>query len=326
MGYRRFIAALSVIFVVLAPSFAFAQNNNAGQGLEISPPLIEIKTDPGKTQVIQIRVRNVTTQTLIVRGQVNDFVAAGEDGRPKLLLDSNEQSPYSIKPWIDATSSVTLNPSERKTIDVTMNVPPNASPGGHYGVIRFTGTPPELEGTGVSLSASVGTLVLATVSGDVHEQAHIAQIVTSQNGKNRNTFEYGPVTITTRVQNTGNVHIQPSGTIRVTNTFGKTVATYQFNQDKGNILPQSVRKFNETLNKKLLFGRYKIQADVVYGSNKTITGASTTFWVIPYKLILIVIAAIALLIFMVRRYNRLIVKQATKKKQSNGSTTKKKKK
>lgn len=324
MKFRHLLAACSVVAILCMPAASFAQNSGSGQGLEIAPPLLSLTADRGQVLHSEMRLRNVTTQTLVVQAQYNDFVAGGEEGQPKLLLKGNEQSPYSIKDWLSTIEALTLAPQEQRTIDVTVTVPKNAAPGGHYGVIRFTGAAPETDQTTVSLSASVGTLMLVTVSGNVKEAAQIAEIYTSQNGKKRSMFEYGPVTISTRVQNTGNVHFQPTGTVTVTNMFGKRVSNFQLNQTKGNVLPQSTRRFDVTLNKKLLFGRYKVMADVVYGKDNTIISKSMSFWVIPYKLIAICLAVLALLIFLIRRYNRLIVKKAQGK--SHGPKKRKTKK
>jgi hypothetical protein len=312
MRFRRSIAAISAVTLLLIPALASAAQAPAGQGLEIAPPVISLTANPGQVLHTQMRVRNVTSQTLLARAQYDDFVANGEEGQPKILLDKSEQSPYSIKDWIRTIPAVTLASQQQQTVDITLNVPKNAAPGGHYGVIRFTGAPPDVDETAVSLSASVGSLMLVTVSGNVQEQARIAEISTSQNGKKQSLFEYGPVTITTRVENTGNVHLQPKGTIHVTNMFGKQVGNFQLNQANGNVLPKSIRRFNVTLDKKLLFGRYKAVADVVYGKDSTIITSSTTFWVIPYKLILICLAVVFAIIFLIRRYNRLIVKRAQK--------------
>jgi len=324
MKLRRLLTSLSVLGLLVVPSLASAQEG-AGQGLEISPPLADIKANPGESKTVQIYVRNVTNQTLIVSGEVNDFVAAGEDGQPKLLLEDGEDSPYSIKDWVKTLPKVTLAASERKAVSAVIDVPKDAGPGGHYGVIRFTGTPPELEGTGVSLSASVGTLVLVNVSGNVVEKAKVAEIYTAnQKGKKQSVFEYGPITIGLRLQNEGNVHFKPSGNVRVTNTWGKEVATFKLNEQGSNVLPASVRKYEQKLDKKLLFGRYKVQADVVYGSGSTIISATKVFWVIPYKLIVVALALIALIIFLIRRYNRAIVKRAGKKQGQNAGKRKQK--
>lgn len=311
MRLRRLLTVLSATAVLLLPGLAAAQSSG-GQGLEIAPPLLNLTANPGDALHTEIRLRNVTTKTLAAHAQYNDFVAGGEEGQPKLLLNNNEQSPYSIKDWLNSIDALTLAPQEQRTVNLTINVPQNASPGGHYGVIRFTGAAPEADNTSVSLSASVGTLILIRVSGNVKESAQIAQIYTSQNNKHRSLFEYGPISISTRVQNTGNVHIQPSGTVTVNNMFGRRVANFQLNQTKGNILPQSIRRFDATLNNKLLFGRYKVMADIVYGKDNTITSRTAYFWVIPYKLIIIILAILAAIIFLIRRYNRLIVKRANR--------------
>lgn len=317
---RRIFAALVLIGLVAFGVAASAQSSGGGQGLEISPPLVELKADPGKTVTATIRVRNVTQETLVTKAQVNDFVAEGEDGTPKLLLDGSEESPYSIKSWIEAIPQVTLKKGEQKPIKITMNVPDSAGPGGHFGVVRFTGTPPDLEDTGVSLSASVGSLLLVNVSGDTRESAEIEEMFVSHNGERGGFFEYGPLTLTERIQNTGNVYFKPSGTVRVTNMLGKEVTTYQLNEQGGNILPGSIRRFDQSLDKKLLLGKYTVQADIVYGSNNTILTSSTSFWVIPYKLIALVVMAVVILVFLIRRYNRYIVKKAQGRSKNNGSS------
>lgn len=318
MAKKSISALIAVLFAVLTVlPLAAVHAQTAGQGLEISPPLLDLKADPGQTLQTQIRIRNVTKETLVVKAQYEDFVASGEDGQPKILLNPDEKSPYSIKDWLSAPASTTLAPEERKTMDVTIKVPKDAGPGGHYGVVRFTGTPPELADTGVSLSASVGTLVLVNVSGNVTQSAKIAELFTSQNGKKRNLFEYGPVGITTRVQNTGNIHFQPKGTVQVTNMFGKNVYVGQLNSDNRNVLPGSIRKFEQTMDKKMLFGRYTVRADVVYGSDNQITSQSISFWVIPYKLIAIILLALVLIVVIFRQYNKFIIRRAGNKK--NGS-------
>ncbi len=322
---KYYLSVLAILLFGLLPLSALTTSTSAqqgaGQGLEISPPLVDIKADPGQVIKTQLKVRNVTKETLVVEAEYNDFVASGEDGSPKILLKDEEQSPYSIKDWLSTIPTATLAPRQQQTFDVTITVPKDASPGGHYGVVRYTGTPADAQGSGVSLSASIGTLMLVRVSGDVQESAKITELFSSRDGKKRTLFEYGPIGIVTKIENTGNVHIKPKGTIRVSNMFGKTVQDSQLNSSGGNVLPKSTRKFSQQLNKKLLFGKYKIQADVTYGEENKIISQTASFWVIPYKLVAISLALLALLIFLVTRYNKFIVKRS-KKKQGNGHTKK----
>lgn len=308
---------ISIYLSILLMPFGVASAQSAGQGLEISPPLIEINTDPGKTVTANIKVRNITKEPLVARPQVNDFVAQGEEGQAKLLLDekSKEKSPYSIGGWVGGMSELNIAPGEAKTATISINVPAGASPGGHYGVVRFTAAAPGIDSTGVALSASVGTLVLINVSGDIVDKSYLAEFFTSQNGKRGGFFQSGPVTFVERLKNEGNTHFKPTGTVRITNTFGKEVKVLSVNATGGNVLPASVRRFEQTLDKKRMFGHYKAEVNIQY-QGKTLT-QTIGFWVIPLKVTALVLGVIILLVLGLRFYVKQAVKRAAKGSKSS---------
>ncbi len=326
-GSALFLALLVTLFSI-GPA-AYAQTQKSGQGLEISPPTVEVSTDPGKQVTFNIRVSNVTKDPLVVTTTIDDFVAQGEDGQAKLLIDSHDPNPYSVKGWGPAPEKITLIKDEAKTIPIVLTVPKDASPGGHYGVARFTGVPPGLEGTGVGLSASIGTLMLVNVSGNAQTSAKFVEFSANVNGKKGTFFEKGPVGFIERIQNTGNVHFKPIGTVRVTDWRGKEVQVLSVNPTGGNVLPNSIRKFSQTMDsKKHLFGKYKADANVQY-AGKNLHGV-ITFWVIPFKTIAIVVAALILLFIIIRtllRWHtaRAINRELYAKKGKKSSSSKKKK-
>lgn len=294
------------------------QTPNAGQALEIAPPVITLSANPGQTINTQISLRDVSTSKLIVTGQVNDFVAGGEDGTPKILLNNDESAnnPYSLKSWINPLPQLLLEPRQIKNLPVTIKVPKTASPGGYYAVVRFTATPPELNSTGVSLSASLGALILVRVNGDVAEKMEIAEFTVNKNGKAGSLFQSTPLEFVERIKNAGNIHDTPTGQVSITDMFGKKIATVNVNLPPRNILPQSIRKFTQPLDSsvignKILFGKYTAELSVVYGANKEVVKSSLTFWVIPYTLIGAGIAALVIgffaLRFLIRRYNSHII-------------------
>ena len=296
--------------------------NTSGQALEIAPPVLNLTANPGQTLNTQVSLRDISSSALIVTGEVNDFVASGEDGTPKILLDDSEPNPYSLKDWVAPLPSLTLQPRQIENLPVTINIPADAAPGGYYGVIRFTATPPELEGQGVSLSASLGALVLLRVSGDVKESLTIEEFSVSRDGTTGTLFESTPLQFIERIKNTGSVHLQPAGQVTITDMFGKKVAAVNVNLPPRNILPQSIRKFEQPLDSsvlgnKQLFGRYTADLRVTYGDSGQEVLASTTFWVIPYKLIGIAVAALVIgfiaLRIGIRRYNQHIIKKARRK-------------
>jgi hypothetical protein len=291
----------------------------AGQALEIAPPVINISANPGQTVTTQIKLRDVSTSKLLVKGQVNDFVAAGEDGTPKLLLEEGEESPYSMKTWIAPLPQLTLEPRQVKDLPVVINVPVNAAPGGYYGVIRFTATAPELQDTGVSLSASLGSLVLLRVNGAAKEGLEIAEFSMNNGGKSSTLFESTPVKFVERLKNTGNIHEQPAGRVTITDMFGNKVATVNVNLPPRNILPASIRKFEQNLDSsvigsKVLFGRYTANLLVTYGSNKQTVSSSIVFWIIPWRLIIAVVIGLVVAFFVLRfaikRYNQRIIERS----------------
>lgn len=327
MGMKVFALLLSI--VISAAAFApvpaaFAQtSSNQGQALEIAPPVITLSGDPGQTIKTTVNLRDVSSSPLVVTNEINDFTAAGLDGTPKIMLDEDTTGPYSLKGWISPVPHLLLKPKEVKQVPVTIKIPADASPGAHYGVIRFTGTPPDLEDTGVSLSASLGALVLLKVNGDVKEGLSLAKFSVTHKGKSGPVFEATPLEFSQQIKNTGNMFEAPTGQVTIKNMFGKTIAAVNVNLEKRNILPDSVRQFTQPLDKsvignKMLFGRYSAELKLTYGTKKQTLDGKLAFWVIPYRLIggaiVGLIVAFFVLRFLIGRYNRRIINQAQKSK------------
>ena len=321
--------ALLACFTLLNPSLVSAQSgNDGGQALEIAPPVVTLTLKPGQTITTQISLRDVSDGPLLVTGEINDFVAneESEDGAPRILMNDDaatEDNPYSMRSWIDPLKEILLEPQEVQNLPVTIRVPDNASPGGYFGVVRFTATAPELEGQGVSLSASLGSLLLITVSGDAKESMEIVDFNISKDNKVGSFFESAPIEFSQRLKNTGNIHLKPAGQVAVTDMFGKKVAAVNINLPPGNVLPNSIRKFTQPLDEsvignKQLFGRYTATLTVNYGSGNQPITQTVTFWVVPYKLIgagiVLLVGGFILLRFMIRHYNRRIISQAQKSK------------
>lgn len=329
---KKLLALISLCFVTLlisasiSSNLVFAEDStaNSGQALEIGPTVIVLTADPGETVVADIKIRNVSSGSLVVQGEINDFVASGEDGTPKILLDQDESknNPYSIQSWISPLPELDLVSKQIETQSVIISVPENAAPGGYYGVVRFTSTPPELKGTGVSLSASLGSLVLLKVNGDITEKLSVAEFYATQyDGPARSLFETAPIQFVARIKNDGNIHETPTGQITVTDMFNNKIATVNVNLATSNVLPDSIRKFEQPLDSgvignKMLFGRYKAELKLAYGSDGQILTQTIEFWVIPYTLIAIIVVALIggffVLRYSIRRYNKHIVDKALK--------------
>lgn len=314
---NRLIAAsgalmLSVVTILSVLGPAGAQQSSSASGFLVSPVRSELTIDQGKSETVKITVENATNTPTVAKPIVNDFEPSNdESGQPKILLDEGVSAAgNSFKSLVGNLEPIPLGPKEKKELSVKIAVPGNASAGGYYGAVRFVS---EQEGTdkNVALSASVGTIFLVRVPGNLTEKLDLVQFTAAKNGSNGRFFiNSGKMTIVTRLKNTGNIHVKPYGRVDITDRNGKTVETYEFNgtEPRANVLPNSTRKFVDNLKNEKWFGKYTVTANFGYGSGGSLITAKTTFWVIPSWMIIlfaiIVVAIIAASFMLYRKFSR----------------------
>ena len=147
-----------------------------GEGLTISPPIVDLKVDEGEILQQTIKVTNPTAELVEVYPQVLDFQASGEGGEPSFYVADTDSDSFSLSKWISfSTSKLALTPEQVVDFTYTITVPTTAEAGGHYGAVFFT-TEPEVAssaGSTVSISSMVGSLVLLTVTGDTVEKGMV---------------------------------------------------------------------------------------------------------------------------------------------------------
>lgn len=283
MSFRKIVFGFIATTLLLVgfhalPVSAQAANANAAQGVQISPTLIELPNNlvKGKTYTINVTVTNVTGSNLLYKTSVSDFGASGETGSPHIFINTALTAASSIRTWVEAIPQFTLASHQSRTVTALITIPNNAEPGGHYGVLQFSGTAPSINQTGVGLSASAGVLLLLRVEGAITEKASLASFYTSstENGKESSFFENGPAYFVVRIQNEGNIHVKPVGNIEVTDMFGGLVANLPINQSQSNVLPSSIRRFiGAEVNKGWMLGKYTANLTMGYGtSGQAITG------------------------------------------------------
>jgi hypothetical protein len=316
------VVGLALLSVTGARAYAATPLNGQGNGLKIAPVRTDLTIEKGGSRQVSLFVENITAFPITVGGVVNDFVASNdESGEPRIILDDKQKAPgNSFKDLISNVPGTTLQPNERKELRVTISVPKNAASGGYYGAVRYAPGNGQTD-KNVSLTASVGTIFLIRVPGNITEQLKVESFDIMHNGSVSSLFNSGPVSIQTRFRNFGNIHVQPFGKIIVKNFSGNVIYEAEINntQPRGSVLPGSIRKFTNELNQKKLFGRYTAEGSFGYGTSGDLVLAKKTFYVIPFKLIATVVFVLAFLIFvlprLIRAYNRSIVRQA----QSSGS-------
>ena len=305
------IVFISIIFFLIFPLFpAFAQTNTEApqaEGLTISPPMFELNLNPGEASRHTIRVTNPTKNLIELYPSSMDFAAAGEGGQPTFLTSGEESSRFSMANWITfETSKIALLPEQVVEFNFQINVPENPEPGGHYGVVFLATQPPKTEGQAsqVALSSKVGSLLLIRIPGDIHEKASIEEFSAPW-------FYFSPpVNFTAFIRNGGNIHFKPNGEITIRDWRGKDLERIAVNPSKGNVLPDSRRKFELKWAAasqpfwKIPIGRFSANLRVAYGQSEQTLDSKIYFWIIPWWIIIaagIIFLIVIILIFFRRR-------------------------
>ncbi len=322
----RKILYLSVIvlaiIILVNPNQSFAE----GVSIGFAPTSEYLNLQPGESFSNFFNAWNLkeddTTYYIYVSGfeQVQDFPGTAVPLSP----EDDVKDPYSGSSWVSMDiSEVLLKSQKGKDIYYTINVPSDVALG-EYHVKIFLSTNKQLEenfstATVANLAAGPNILIQVGDKDKLTETADLLKFTTD-----KYFYEKPPVEFITELENTGNTHITPNGDIVVTNFLGKEVFRVALNpSDISTLRGQTAKYLNEWVtkrqviaeNKALMFGPMKAELIATYKSvNPGFSPilSETTFWIIPWKLLLAIIVAIIVIIFILS--NR---KRNNKKKSKN---------
>lgn len=293
---------------LFSPS-VFAQTTRS---FTISPPTLKFKLNPGQKTEKTIKITNKSSVTMEFVVNVQDFIVTNETGTPELLPEGvNIDNRFSAASWTAVLpDQFIIEPGRSATTTLYLQVPGDARPGGRYFSVTIQPLAnPNLETSGTAINTVVGSLVYLTVNGETKEDAKILRFFAPP------LSEYGPISIESEIQNTGDIHISPRGTVEVKNLIGKKI--YSGVLENLNVFPGTSRLYKNQIESKILLGRFKAKLSGYYGSNNQFPlNAMMTFWVIPYKIIAGIIFGVAIVV---------IAFTSWKKKQEEGMEVKEEK-
>jgi len=302
MKIKRLSFMFLLILLALFVSFTLKTYAADKTNISISPLIFDLSTNPGDSTTNELLIRNSGKEPMMISVEAQDFVAKGEEGDISLT----EKSTYSLASWVQTDSQkFVLDGGQNKRVKFIIRVPYNAEPGGHYASV-YAHISPTLNNaqSGTGIGQKIGALVLLKVAGPVKENAIVETFKTT-----KGNYSKGPVDFDIRIKNTGSVHLKPKGVIAITNIFGKKVADVQTEQK--NVLPGAIRHMKSEWKNTPRFGKYTATLLSYYGTDNKQLTAATTFWIIPWKTILI--WAIIVLVFIVLIYfGRDRIKNASK--------------
>lgn len=302
--------ALILLVALVFPAVTSAQTEGA-LSVTVTPPLVQLTIGRGESWASSLKVVNTNPYDVTYYAQVMDFSADGEGGAAALTPIVGGAS-IGLASWVSVpVEPVTVPSGSSAEVPFTVSIPTGASPGGHYAAILIGTQPPQtgVSGASVAVSSFVSSLLFVRIEGEVIERGRIREFRTE-----REWYQTNEASFLLRFENTGNTHLLPRGLITIYNMWGKERGVLSINESSsfGNVLPQSVRKFEFSWKGDAeLFdiGRYSAITTLSFGDGgKQSVSGTTYFWVVPVVPVASVLGSVLLfvlaLVWFIRRYIR----------------------
>lgn len=271
------------------------QNPN-GKDFVVGPGKVELTINPGETKTAEIRVSNRLGENRAFRIEVEDFTGSRNPEETVVLL-GNERGPYTLKDYVFVPETTfSIDDGHRAIIPVTISIPTDAEPGSRFGSVLVSTVSDETSNgsSGTAVVSRIGTLFFVTVPGKAKHEGVLKEFVAKE-GK---YADKGPINFRLLYENTGSVHLNPYGEIRIRNMLGKEVGAVLL--DPWFALPGSLRLREATWESPFLFGKYTATASVNRGYDNIVDSVEYSFWVLPWKILVLFFVAVTVLVLIIR--------------------------
>mgnify|MGYP001570898713 FL=1 len=206
----------------------------------VEPVRTELFLDIGESTEKQISIANRSKDTVRFILGTEDFIGTDIKEEPVRLL-GQDISAYSLKNFIiPEISEFNLGPEEMITLSVKISVPENASPQGYYGalIVSNQGKVNNLEEKNrASVTSRIGSLFLLKIKGKSIEQGKLDDFKII--GPKKLFYNKRPDGFEIAFKNKGNVHLTPTGEIKIRNIWMQTADTLSIKDYF--VLPNSTR-------------------------------------------------------------------------------------
>lgn len=298
-------AILIILLLLTIPLISVKAQSVAGQNtissMGINPSILEVVLDKEKPSQEIITLSNLTNLPIPIKVTKQSFTP-----KEKLAIPEDKLQIYDASSWIQLSDSDTdfiLQPQEVKNIEIVINQPENASPGGHYATIIFEPLIPEglVSQNSVYVYARVAALIFMQVKGEIKEDVSLESL------SNNLINEPGVVNFNLNLKNNGNSHIRPKSEILIKNAFTQE-EVLKANFQEGIVLPGTIRTFPVQFEPSGIFGIYTVKTTVNYGAENIVLDTPNNYFIVmPYKP-LIAILAVILIIIYIRAFRKRLEK------------------
>lgn len=253
--YRKVLrAGLWLVPVALAQiggSLAGQQPESAGPrgGISLSPSVVMLAGQPGQAHRQTLRLMNHTTRELAFRLEAEDVVT--EEGR-RVFVAAGERPGSIAATAVFSPKEIVIAPGAVGTADVTLSLPPGSAIRGVAAVFR--GQTVVGSQRGVAMTASLGSLITFTLSGDARLEADAPAVSDQTDTSN--------LALTEWVTNVGTEPVVASGAAAWVNEAGTLLGKVPVEAQR--LLPGERLAFKAEYPAMLAPGRYRAILSLEY--------------------------------------------------------------
>lgn len=335
----RLLALFIILGVGTVPGVASAATGDSsgtaeGFSVQVSPSPLVGTVIPGQMSTFDLKIRNTSAQPQTLKMGLRAFSIDSLSGK----VDLKNSPPDAVKDFV-SFSNPTFNVAAGEIFNqhIKVNTPASAGFTYSFAVIIAQQNPPKSQAGQSAIQGSVAVFTLLSVD----RPGAISRLQLDRVTVGRHVYEYLPATFTVKLRNSGNTLVQPKGNIYIQRHVGDTkpLAVLDLNSSSGYILPNSARSISSEWQtgfphyktvtnsvgasekklsyeggdfSKLRFGKYVAKVVAVYsdGGRDVPLEADISFWVIPWRLLLICLVIVTVcvvgLVTILRKSTRVI--------------------
>jgi len=247
--------------------------------LFVSPEMFELKVKRGENLENKIKILNSSEVPVPIEATATNFGAQEYSGtitffeEPAKRVGIEDDISFNPRKWIQIQNpNFILDPKETVGVDLSINIPDDAEPGGHYAVVLFEPKLPSFyfeTGAALKTIPKIGVLILFSVEVEGVKGAEKPLVISEfiipeefrlqkmenfltnvfglfqkAQAENRELFsivEKSELPFTLGIKNEDIFHIKPEGKLSILNSRGKVVGETEIKETT--VLPGKTRKF-----------------------------------------------------------------------------------
>ena len=299
------IVFLPILILLLSVCPSFAQTDLS---IGVAPTSKVLKMSPGEVYSDEIVFWNLSQTGDTYKVFISGFEQIENQPGTAIILtpEDNAKALYSASEWFTVEKdTLLLEPNKNTKLKYTITVPKDATNGEFNAeIFLISQTDFEQQGTAAFTNLASGTPFLIQIGDEFVENAELLRFIAD-----KKVYEKINVKFLTHIKNLGDTHITPTGEIVVENIFKQEVARIPFNQNSQSLLRDTDGNYEDiwlqssylSPNNAIALGPLKAKLLVTYRSFQpgfAVLNAETTFWIIPWKIIIAITVAILLAIIV----------------------------